>query len=142
MSKSAREKEREGKTSLGFNDISNIHAHAFCCFVLSFSAAQLATHAPARERGGQPGRGTRKRQVGGGKRRRKQPGKLSKQAKHNSLLVWVCKGVTYLILASEGHRGEAQQKGKPRAERAIEIKREKARSTKGRRKEESMRGEL
>lgn len=38
--------ERERKTSPDFNDISNIHADAFCCFVLSFLAASSVS--PAR----------------------------------------------------------------------------------------------
>lgn len=50
-----REREREKKTSLGFNDISNIHADAFCCFVLSFSTA-LPARGSSSPRTPQPGR--------------------------------------------------------------------------------------
>ena len=90
MSEQARERERERKTSLGFNDISNIHADAFCCFVLSFSAALPArvsssphTPQPGRGEGSEGGRGNR--QVGG-KEEEKTTGQTSEQATTKAFL--------------------------------------------------------
>lgn len=102
MSERARERERERKTSLGFNDISNIHADAFCCFVLSFSAALPArvsssphTPQPGRGEGSEGGRGNR--QVGGEKRRKKQPAKQASKLPQKPFLFVIKKGVTYLF---------------------------------------------
>lgn len=89
MSERGRGRERE-KTSLGFNDISNIHADAFCCFVLSFSAALPArvsssTHTPqpGTEEGSKGERG--KRQVGEKGGINNWPNKQA--SKHKSLFV-------------------------------------------------------
>lgn len=86
------ERESERKTSLGFNDISNIHADAFCCFVLSFSTAphgqslELATHAPARQSRGQRGR-TRKEISGGGIKEEKNNPPNKREGQHKAFLL-------------------------------------------------------
>jgi hypothetical protein len=69
--------ERE-RTSLDFNDISNIHADAFCCFVLlSFSTALLLETPAPRHTHPNTGEGGQR-----GKRR----GKLVEKGKQPSLL--------------------------------------------------------
>lgn len=54
--------ERERKTSPDFNDISNIHADAFCCFVLSFLAASSVSPARRIQPSLREGRGTREKE--------------------------------------------------------------------------------
>ncbi len=111
--------ERERKTGLGFNDISNIHADAFCCFVLSFSDALPArvlssphTPQPGRGEGNEGERG--KGQVG--KKEEKTIDQASKQANTKAFLCTL-KGITYLILAGEEDK-KRQRRGNIRAEKS------------------------
>lgn len=60
MSEQGRERER--KTSPDFNDISNIHADAFCCFVLSFLSASSASPARRTHPSLREGRGMREKE--------------------------------------------------------------------------------
>ncbi len=60
-----RERERERKkTSPDFNDISNIHADAFCCFVLSFLSASSTSPARRTHPSLRQGRGMREKEGG------------------------------------------------------------------------------
>lgn len=145
---SERGRERERKTSLGFNDISNIHADAFCCFVLSFSAAlpvrvSSSPCAPAREREGQRGRTSKKTS---GKKEEKTTRRTSKQAKTKAFLC-VIKGVTYLSrLLKKTRRGTNRETAERKEQERTRIRGRRLRKslrahTKSKRKAESMRGE-